>query len=296
MKLKAGDLVDIVAPSSPPESKQWRKGIKILESWGLKTRFSEKSLSPWLFHANNNKQRSDCLNQAFSNRDSSAVWMLRGGYGLQKLMPSFIRDYSKNQKRKFFIGYSDGTVLHLYLNSREQTTLHAPVVSELPDLSKTELRKLKNILFGETKQIVFKNLKVFGTSSQTTIKAAILGGNLSLLSTSLGTPWCPRLFSHFLFIEDVNEEAYKLDRMLHQLVYSGVLKGVKALLFGSFFPLSRNSLKAKVLKSFSEVCSLPIVFGLPCGHTQPNHPLPLNKPAELILGADRASLKIKSGA
>lgn len=293
MNLRVGDIVDVIAPSSPPKNKQWNKGIKILEDWGLKARFSEKALSSWLFHSHSNQQRSAFLNRAFANKDSSTVWMLRGGYGLQKLMPSFVRSYSKKQKRKLFIGYSDGTPLHLYLNSRKQSTWHAPVVSELPDLSQRELLRLRNILFGKTKQIVFKNLKVFGTSFQKKIKAPILGGNLSLLSTSLGTPWFPKLSSHFLFIEDVNEEAYKLDRMLHQLFYSGALKGVKALLFGSFPPLSRSFLKTKVLRSFSEVCSFPMVFGLPCGHIRSNHPLPFNKPAELIFQRDTASLKIQ---
>ena len=211
-------------------------------------------------------------------------------------MPSFIKSYSQNKKKrkKLFIGYSDGTALHLYLNGQKQSTLHAPMISELPELSTAELLRLKNLLFGETKQTVFQNLKTLLKFPQQKIKAPILGGNLSLLSSSMGSPWFPKLSSHFLFVEDIHEEAYKVDRLLHHLWHSGSLKGVKALLFGAFPPLSNPALKGKVLKSFSEVCPLPMIFGLPCGHTKAHYPLFFQKPAELCLQGEKAYLKIQN--
>ena len=293
MQLKPGDTLDIIAPSSFPKNNQWEKGLKILKTWGLNPRFNKQAISPWLFHSNSNKKRSNFLNQAFLNRDSSAVWMLRGGYGLQKLMPSFIKNCSKKFKKKLFIGYSDGTALHLYLNSQNLTTLQAPVISELPSISKNKLALLKTILFGTKKEIAFDNLKVSNKIPEQNLKAEIIGGNLSLLSSCVGLPWLPSFKSHFLFIEDVNEEDYKVDRLLHHLFYSGSLKGVRAILFGSFYPLNNHSLRTKVLKSFSDVCNIPMVFGLPCGHKPPHHPLPLKTPAELIIQKDKAILKVK---
>ena len=363
MFIKNGDIVDIIAPSSPPKNNQWKKGVAILESWGLRPHLKEEEgLSPWLFHSNNNKMRSALLNRAFFNKSSSVVWMMRGGYGLQKIMPSFIKNYSKNfkqVKKKLFIGYSDGTALHLFLNGKKQPTLHAPLVSELPDLSQKNLLNLKNILFGIKKEIVFNRLRVFQLSNKIkgfsnparlgkesksrafssrghegllsarqqknqniSIKAPIIGGNLSLLSTSVGAPWWPSSFGrHFLFVEDINEADYRVDRLLHHLFYSGALKSVKAILFGCFSGLTRPSLR-KVLKSFSDVCNIPLIFGLPvghteqrgmpidkgfvqdkvggglishplCGHTAKNHPLPFNRPSELIIQGDKACLKIK---
>ena len=225
---------------------------------------------------------------------------------MQKLMPSFIKSYSKSSKKKLFIGYSDGTALHLYLNSQKQATLQAPVICELPGLSKGSRTHLKNILLGLKKEQVFKNLSYFSKENFRKnkvrkkeqikiLKAPIRGGNLSLLSSSVGAPWFPSFKSHFLFIEDVNEEGYKVDRLLHHLFYSGSLKGVKALLFGSFYPLSNSFLKMKVLKSFSDVCSIPIVFGLPCGHKKLHHPLPLETPAELSIQGDKADLTVRLG-
>ena len=306
MKLKLGDIIDIIVPSSAPIDDQWITGFQILQSWGFRPRLAKGSFSPWLFHSNKNQKRSSFLNQAFFNTKSSAVWMLRGGYGLQKLMPSFIKGYSKNSKKKLFIGYSDGTVLHLYLNSQKQRTLQAPLICELPKLSNRELAHLKNILLGLKKEQVFKNLSCFSKEDFKknkikkkkqikTLKAPIMGGNLTLLSSSVGTPWFPSFKSHFLFIEDVNEEDYKVDRLLHHLFYSGSLKGVKALLFGNFYPLSNNSLKIKVLKSFSDVCPIPMIFGLPFGHKKLHQPLPLETPAELSIQGDKADLKISWG-
>ena len=293
MKLKPGDILDVVAPSSFPTNSHWKKGLRILQNWGLVPRMDKTAIAPWFFHSNSNKKRSYFLNKAFLNKDSSAVWMLRGGYGIQKLMPSFIKSHSKKCKKKLFIGYSDGTALHLYLNSQNLATLQAPLISELPGLSKSELMILKNTLFGEQKEIVFDNLKILNKVPEQTLKADIIGGNLSLLSSCVGLPWFPSFKSHFLFIEDVNEEDYRVDRLLHHLFYSGSLKGVRAILFGGFHPLSNSSLKAKVLKSFSEVCNIPMIFGLPCGHKSPHYPLPFKTSAELVIQENKTVLKIK---
>lgn len=314
--IKAGAIIDIIAPSSPLRNSQWKKGVTILKRWGLKPHLIEGTFSPWLFHANNNKNRSVFLNRAFFNQNSSAVWMMRGGYGLQKIMLDFIKGYSQKgamAKKKLFIGYSDGTALHLYLNGQNQPTLHAPLISELPSLSQKDLEHLKNILFGVKKEIVFDNLRVFQsskpvslrassvhgrdrsllkTSLQKSVKSSIIGGNLSLLSTSVGAPWCPVFAGHFLFVEDINEADYRVDRLLHHLFYSGALKSVKAILFGCFPHLTLPALR-KVLKSFSDVCDIPLVFGLPCGHITSHQPLPFNTPAELVINRTRACLKVK---
>ncbi|MCY4321962.1 MAG: LD-carboxypeptidase [Bdellovibrionaceae bacterium] len=284
-------LIDVIAPSSMPENRDWRKGIKILQSWGFKVRFNSSMLSPHLFHSNTDKKRSFFLQKAFSSKDSSIVWMLRGGYGFQKILDSYIKKSSKNFKRKLFIGYSDGTALHSYLNNKNQKTLHAPTVSELINLSQKELNLLKEILLGNIDKIMFKNLKVFNPSKKT-LKARIMGGNLSLLSSSIGTSWQSSFKKGFLFLEDVNEEAYKVDRMLYHLFYSGALKSIQAILFGGFNPI-RSLDFLKVLKSFSKACSIPLVFNLPCGHKR-KQPLPFNTSAQLFLRGSKADLEVKT--
>ena len=288
--MKKTNSVDIIAPSSPPKGKRWRKGLKILESWGFQLHFSSQMLQPDFFHAHSNKKRSSFLKQAFSNKNSSIIWMLRGGYGFQKLIPSFKKDYLKFKQKKLFIGYSDGTVMHLFLNKNNQQTLHAPTVSELADLSQKELDTLKQILLCKKDTIVFDKLNSFKSYSKKTLTGKIQGGNLTLLATSIGTQKFPPF--DFLFLEDIEEPAYKIDRFLYQLFYSGLLKSVKAVLFGDFYPLDKKSFQ-ELLKSFSQVCFVPLIFNLPCGHRR-KQPLPFNTPAQLSIQGSEASLQVKS--
>ena len=347
--LRPGDIVDIVAPSSPPVGGKWKQGLNVLKSWGLKPRFDENSLRPWLFHAHNNRQRAVLLKQAFANGDSSAVWMLKGGCGLQKLLPSFSKTYpllSDKAKAKLFIGYSDATALHLYLSAQNRPGLHAPHIEELPDLPPARQKELKELVLGAQQEIFFKNLRVFknparsqshdkspspqnekrskGQASCMTgangisvnqndrffkgrrqaspssknhgagevLKGRVAGGNLSLLSALAGTAYRPHSFrSRFLFVEDVNEEAYKIDRMLHHALYTGALKAVKAVLFGGLVPIGEKKTQ-QILKSFSSVFNRPLIFGLPCGHGPVNRPLPLNTQARLEIQNQKAGLKI----
>ena len=291
LRLEKGDLIDIILPSSPIKRK-WKASAKILESWGLKPRIHRQAQETWMFHSQKNKKRSELLNQAFKNKDSKAVWMLRGGYGLQKIMSSF----PKRTPDKLFIGYSDGTCLHRFLNGKGQKTLHAPMLSELSSYPKKELKNLKEILFGEKKEVVFKNLRCmnFSFPKKTSFRLPLVGGNLTVLSTSIGCSFfSPLKNPHILFLEDVNEEDYKIDRALHQLLLSGHLRKTKAILFGSFTPLTTPSLVKKVLNSFSETLKIPFVVGLPVGHSKKNSPLPLGSSSLLEFDKKQASLKVK---
>ena len=291
MKLSSGDFVDIIAPSSPPKNKDWKKGLTILKSWGLKVRFSEKDLKPWIFHSNSNQMRYRFLKQSFENPLSKAVWCLRGGYGSQKLMEWFSK---APLQKKLFIGFSDATAIHLRLNQWGWPSLHGPCVSDLPEMSKKNQEHLRNLLFGETKELLFKNLKVFHPSKQKVLKAPLVGGNLTLLQNSIGCSWFPHLQSHFVFLEDIGEEDYRVDRALHHLFFSDALKGVKALIFGSF-QSKKISRIHRVLESFLEFSKIPLITGLPCGHLKNQQALPLKTPCKLhFLGNNKASLKIKS--
>lgn len=290
-KLKPGDLVYIVQASSFVKNNNWKQAVKILKNWGLIPYISKLPEKPWIFHSDSNNKRLQDLNQAFLKSKSLAVWMLKGGYGMQKLMPDFIKTYKKQDI--LFIGYSDATAMHTYLNSQNVKTLHAPSICELSKLSQKQLLDLKSSLFGVTKKQIFTRLSVFKAAGQKCITSRIFGGNLSLLSSSVGTCWFPKLPAHFLFIEDVNEQAYNIDRMLHHLLYSGYLKNVRALLFGSFYPLTQNHFKKTFLESFSKASSIPLIFGMPCGHDlKHKRSLFFNTQAKLFIDQDKATLQV----
>ena len=278
MKLTKADLVDVIAPASAPKNKDWREGIKILESWGLKVRLPEGSLRPAFFHAHNDRMRLRFLRRAFENPDSQAVWCLRGGYGAQKLMARFDRE---PKQKKLFIGFSDATAIHLRLNQWNRPSLHGPCLSDLPHLTKRDCGNLKQLLFGQTKQLVFENLKVFRPPGKKTLKGTLMGGNLTLIQTSLGCSWLPSFKNSFLFLEDTGEPAYRIDRALHQLLFSGALKGVRALLLGSFLP-ARPAQISQVIKSFHNTHPhIPMIRGLRAGHLKSQQSLPFQTPCEL---------------
>ncbi|MCY4513426.1 MAG: LD-carboxypeptidase [Bdellovibrionales bacterium] len=228
--------------------------------------------------------------KSFENSHSKAVWCLRGGYGSQKLMEWF---KDKPSHKKLFIGLSDATAIHLRLNKWGWPSLHGPFVSDIPRLSKKDQENLRQILFGERKEQCFNNLRVFHPSKKKILKAPLIGGNLTVIQTSLGCSWVPGFSSHFLFLEDVNEEAYRLDRALHQLFFAGALKGVKALILGSFHP-AKSAQIHKVLNSLSEFLKIPVVTGLPCGHIKNNQPLPFKTACELhFVKNTKACLKVR---
>jgi len=284
--------VYIIAPSSSPKNNT-RDNLKFLKNLAFQSYFPMESVKAHLFHANTNAKRALFLKQAFEDKNSSMVWMLRGGYGFQKLHSVFSQ--LNLSQSKLFVGYSDGTALHLYLNAKKKSSLHAPTLSELKDLSQKELKTLEAVLKGKKKQLCFKNLKVYNPSGSSlsklsSLKGRITGGNLSLISSCVGVFAFPK--TEFLFLEDVNESAYKVDRLLHHLLYSGVFQSAKAILWGDFHPLKSKEFQ-KVLKSFAESCSLPFIYGLPCGHNK-RMPLPFNTEAEIYLKGSKAELLVRT--
>ena len=195
-------------------------------------------------------------------------------------------------REKLFIGFSDTTALHLWLNAGlKASSLHAPFVSQLRRLPSKELRILRQILFGEKKRIIYSGLKSFVPPKKPlTVRAPLMGGNLSILQSSLGAAWLPPFLKPFiLFLEDVGEEDYRIDRALHHLFFAGALKRAKALVFGDFSPVKEQRLRNRVLRSFSEFSSIPMATGLPCGHLKANMALPLGAPAELKLSPSGAA-------
>lgn len=290
MIFKKGNVIDIVATASAPRKHDLLKGICILEEWGFKVNLPSDSISPWLFHSNTNSKRLTLLKNAFKNSSSQIIWSARGGYGTQKLMPAFQKI---SFEEKLFIGFSDVTALHLYLNGVcKIPSLHAPSVCDLPYLSNKELHAIHNMLFKDSSSITSRKLKSLNNNKSKNIKGTFIGGNLTLLQTSIGTSWFPSLSSKIVFLEDTHERDYRIDRALHHLHFSGALKGVRALVFGYLNSIKLSDFK-KIIESFSEVSKIPVFYQILAGHKSPNLPLPLGMSAEISKDAQGFNLEIK---
>lgn len=229
------------------------------------------------------------LKEAFSARQEGAfVWSLRGGYGMQEILPHLKAKDFKSQK--IYIGFSDGTSLHYYLNQNLNIpTVHGPHPNTFHlDLHKAKISKDYMVLLENPDKLsqVFKDLKMLNTPSKIKIRAKLIGGNLTTLVSLVGTPYDKGCRNRILFLEEVEEPAYKVNRMLNHLEQANFLRGVRAVVFGHF---SHSNVKEKnkiqkVLKHWALKQKFPILSGMQAGHDHyHNHPFWLGKKSELIL-------------
>ena len=273
--LKLGQKVALVAPGGWVSTSIIKKSLRLLESWGLQP-YYRASLqrdgyfsAPLLF-------RQKSLMLALKDRDTQAIFCLRGGYGTSCVVEA-LRDLHISRK-KIIVGMSDITSLHSFLNRKGWTTLHAPVLSRLVEQPKEAL-EVKQILFGEKPECVFKVSWLYRPQRLAIEPGKIVGGNLRVLESGVGTFWEVKAKNKFLFLEDINEKGYQVHRALVHLRQAGVLDGVRALILGDF--TGGDRLVWPFIKEFVCEEKIPAFRGLKVGHGQLQKCLPLNTKAEL---------------
>lgn len=291
LSLQPGDTVDIIAPAARQDKAIFKKIKQLLESWQLNCHIPKNIFGKDLLCANSDVHRFRQLQAALFNPHSKAVWCLRGGYGSSRLIP-LLSKFKPPAQAKLFIGLSDITALHLFLQQKWQwSTLHGPSIYQCAnnEIIPASIQKTKDIILGQRKIVEFDNLTPFNKSAQKklTIRAPIIGGNLSLVQVSLGTHWQPNTRNKILFLEEVNERGYQVDRMLEHLKQASVFSHIKALLLGDFIggndPDGHSRVNA-VLKRFAEQNNFPVLQCKGIGHGKVNNPLPLGTLSTLELG------------
>lgn len=296
-RLYPGDLVGIVTPASPPlEPEVIDRSAAAVERLGFKPRLAPNARKRHGFLAGSDRERAGDLMRMFTDPKVQAILCVRGGYGTSRLLP--LLDYQAIRRTpKIFLGYSDVTALHCALLTKAQlVSFHGPTLNAdfiKDDWVEFTHRSLLRVLgqplaagsicqgYDKATVTVLRG----GTSS-----GALLGGNLSLLCTTLATPYQPSFKDRILFIEDIDEPPYRFDRMLTQLLNAGLLQQLAGIAVG----LNRNCLDPKARKSgeyrqtVEDVLQerlaplkIPIVCGLPFGHVPHNATLPLGIHATL---------------
>lgn len=292
--LKKDDIVEIIAPGYLKNPEDIESARNFLIKIGLKPRIPKDLIGKDLFHSNKDEIRAKHLISAIEAKDSKAIWCLRGGYGAAKLLP-FLEKIKKPQKEKLLIGYSDITALHLFVNQKwGWKSLHASTLGEIANNSVGEksTKELISLLFGKKKSFEFNDLKALNSQAKSgeVITGKIIGGNLALIQTSLGTNWQIIGKNNILFFEDCDEEAYRIDRMLNHCLQAGVFKGVKAVLFGDFVNVKKpeeEKIIKEVIRNFSAKLEIPSFHLKNIGHGKLNYPLPLG--SEGVLDSDQLS-------
>ncbi len=263
--LKPKDYVAIFSPAGAVKKEDLDQGLNELKKLGFNYQLMASVWARCRYLAGRDEERILDLLQAF--KKFPALWASRGGYGCLRLLP-WLEALLPEKIRKTFwlIGFSDLTILLNYFYQRfGLLTLHGPMIHSLPYTSPEALKTLKRLLLGQQRLLLYKG--VFWREGEA--EGPLLGGNLSSLVSLLGTPWFPDLNGALLFLEEVNESPYRVDRLLSQLAFSGKLDQVKALILGEFSGLSPETLREIVIELFPG----PILACLPIGHTPKNYPL-----------------------
>ncbi|MFN7730021.1 MAG: LD-carboxypeptidase [Bdellovibrio sp.] len=305
--LKKGDLVDLVAPGYSAHEENLGKGILLLESWGLRVRRPQDLIVPFEFHAHTDAKRFEFLDRALRAKDSSAVWCVRGGYGANRLLPLLLKKKAPPQP-KMFIGISDNTTLHFLLNQKwKWSTLHGPILERLGSgtLPVEFVEELRQLVFGELSEIVFADLEPLNKSAlkKSKIQGAVLGGNLTTMQSLIGTALPPNIKDRILFLEDLGERGYRLDRMFEHFKQAQVLKGCKAIVFGHFLGGAEPGQPEKsfvdfALKRFAEDIKIPVFRGVDVGHGERQRTMPFLTKASIFknqLQVDAGHVQVNIG-
>jgi len=262
--LRPGDPIDVVAPSSAFERERFERGIGALRQIGLVPRFGEEIFSRTGHLAGDDARRKRELEAAFRS-DAKALILARGGYGLLRFASEL-----KRLPRKLLVGYSDATVLHELWRRKGMPSIHGPMCTQLGE-DPSALERLRALLFSEPiGPLSWTSRSAHGGRAE----GPLAGGNLATLASMCGTPVQPQFRGCIVLIEDLNEPPYRLDRLLTQLLLSGVLEGAKAFVVGDLTapgeaPEGREDVVAERLGKLA----VPVAFGAPFGHAGRNQPV-----------------------
>ena len=280
--LREGDCIGLAAPASPFREEALHEGVGVLQDMGFRVRYEARVFERYRYLAGRDAERAAELQALFADPDVKAVFCCRGGYGSQRLLP-FLDAIAMRAHPKLFMGYSDLTSLLCYLDARcGLATLHGPVVcGDLrPAFSAAARRQLMGVLTGDVEAMQPPDACQDGL---TVLRAGdaegrLLGGCLSVFACAIGTPHQPRTQDAILFLEDKGERLYAIDRLLTTLKLSGLLQGVRGLVFGRIERVEADAhlsydAKDVILDVLGDL-DVPILYGFPAGHC----PQPLTLP------------------
>lgn len=293
--LKKGDKIAIISTARKISKIELEPAVAIIKSWGLEPVFGKN-----LFNENNQfsgttKERVADLQQALDNSEIKAIICARGGYGTVQVIDQIVfSNFKKNPK--WMVGYSDVTVLHNHINTNFNIqTLHASMPINFATNTKEALESLKETLFGALPIYTcdVDELNRFGE-----VTGELVGGNLSIIYSLIGTPSQLNTKGKILFLEDLDEYLYHIDRMMMNLKRAGLLKELKGLIVGGMSDMNDNtvpygkSAKQIIFDAVKEY-NYPVCFEFPAGHIKDNRALMMGAEVDLKVSKNEVELSFK---
>jgi len=295
-KLKAGDTIGIAAPASSFDKDRLKTGVNVLRNLGFKVKYNNRIFKKSWSKKDFNQQKAQQINELFADKSVKAIMCAKGGYGsgeiIQYLDPKIIR-----ANPKIFIGYSDITALLLYLQKvGEMTVFHGPIIAGeifpgMHPLTFDYLLKALNskIAYGE----IFMGKAKLSAIKTGKAKGILVGGNLSVLADTIGTSFQIETKNRVLFIEDINETPKEISIYFTKLKKAGLLKNIRGLLIGRMVNcFEKPEDLDKLIKKVFQGQNIPILSGIPCGHTRHSGDLHLTLPLGAVVSLDAGAKKI----
>lgn len=290
--LRVGDTVAVCAASNFVTRESLAAGIDTLRHWGLVVLEADNLYAQDGRYAGTVQERTLSLQKMIDNPSVRAIIMARGGYGAAQIINNI--DYSPLlHSPKWLIGYSDVTAFHIAFNNLGIETIHGTMIQEFNNPNKSfalNIASLKTALWGKLKehQIPTNPYCIEGDAA-----GRLVGGNLSLIYSLQGTSFDLNTRSSILFLEDVDESGYSIDRMMTNLALSGKLADVKGVVIGgltnvtSDYGLSKEEIMYNKLRHLN----IPVLFGLEAGHDAINHALYLGRNVRLHVDKNKSSIQ-----
>jgi muramoyltetrapeptide carboxypeptidase len=289
--LKKGDTIAIVSTARKVNPEEIQPGIDRLSSWGMNVVQGKNLFAALNQFAGTDEQRSEDFQNALNNPNVKAIWFARGGYGTVRIIDTI--DWSSFQKNpKWLIGYSDVTVIHSHVHRHSGIeTLHAPMIFTMKKISNEVAQSLEDVFFGKKLQYSFSENIFSDMNRKGEGKGQLIGGNLSILYSMLGSNSDVDTKGKILFLEDIDEYLYHIDRMMMALKRAGKLDKLAGLIVGGMTDMKDNKVRfnktaEEIISEAVKEYSYPVFYGFPAGHIPDNRALIFGREVTLKVDGD----------
>ena len=298
LALKAGDTVGVVSAAAAVEPQALERGLELLHSIGFRARVSRRVLDRDGILAGSDRQRAEELQAFFADPDIRAIFIARGGYGSGRILP--LLDFEAIALTpKPLIGFSDLTfLLNPIVERARMVAFHGPMLAidhQIEERNRRSFEHLRKLLVGEIKGFEMEAQHVIHPGSA---EGELMGGCLSIVTAMLATRYAPNFDGRILFLEEVGERAYRIDRMLVQLRQSGALNRCAGVVFGAIRPYGGEENEARMILRFvteqTSGLEIPVLFGIDAGHFTNNLALPFGVRARIDSALRRLTI-LESG-